>query len=47
MNKKFFRCCVCNDIHFGIDMPETCPTCRQKNAYIECDIEEATKMMEL
>jgi len=39
--KKFFRCFVCNDIHFGARGPEVCPTCGQKNAYVEIDPEEA------
>jgi rubrerythrin len=47
MNKKFFRCNVCNDIHLGIAGPEICPTCQQKNAYVEIDLEEAKKVMNL
>jgi len=43
--KKFFRCNVCNDIHYGISGPETCPTCRVKNAYVEITEKEARKVM--
>ena len=45
MNKKLFRCKICQDIHFGIDGPEICPTCKTKDAYEETDVEEAKKVM--
>jgi ferredoxin-thioredoxin reductase catalytic subunit len=35
MAKKFWRCTVCNDTHYGIKGPEICPTCSVKNAYVE------------
>lgn len=47
MTKKFFRCNVCNDIHYGISGPEMCPTCQTKNAYVEITKEEAKNVMEL
>ena len=47
MSKKFWRCNVCNDIHFGASGPEMCPTCQTKNAYVEIDKEEAKNIMEL
>lgn len=25
--KKFWRCTVCGDCHWGVLAPETCPTC--------------------
>ena len=40
-DKKFWRCTVCNDIHYGMGGPEICPTCQAKNAYVEVDKEEA------
>jgi rubrerythrin len=40
-NKKFFRCNVCNDIHYGVAGPEICPTRKAKNAYVEIDRKEA------
>ncbi|MGQ9673906.1 MAG: ferredoxin-thioredoxin reductase catalytic domain-containing protein [Candidatus Aminicenantales bacterium] len=43
--KKFWRCFVCNDIHYGLKPPEICPTCSVKNAYIEISSKEARKMM--
>ena len=43
--KKVFRCHVCNDIHFGIKPPETCPTCMAKNAYVEVSSAEAQKII--
>jgi len=41
MKKTFWRCFVCNDIHFGFRPPEICPTCKVKNAYIEIAAAEA------
>lgn len=43
--KKYWRCFVCNDIHFGIKPPEICPTCMAKDAYVEVSSEEAEKIM--
>jgi ferredoxin-thioredoxin reductase catalytic chain len=39
--KKYWRCFVCNDIHYGVNPPEICPTCRVKNAYVEISSAEA------
>lgn len=39
--KKYWRCFVCNDIHYGVNPPEICPTCQVKNAYVEISSEEA------
>ena len=47
MDKKFWRCTVCNDIHFGVAGPEICPTCQQKNVYVESDIKEAKNVMQI
>jgi ferredoxin-thioredoxin reductase catalytic subunit len=41
MKKTFWRCFVCNDIHYGIKPPEICPTCKVKNAYVEISASEA------
>jgi ferredoxin-thioredoxin reductase catalytic subunit len=43
--KKFWRCHVCNDIHYGIVSPELCPTCKVLNAYVEISSEEAQKIL--
>ena len=43
--KKFWRCNVCNDIHYGLKPPELCPTCLAKNAYVEVSSAEAGKVM--
>ncbi len=45
--KKFWRCFVCNDIHYGVKPPEICPTCLVKNAYVEISSEEAKKISSL
>ena len=47
MDKKYFRCNVCNDIHFGVGGPVICPTCKAENAYVEIDVSEAKKVMSL
>ncbi len=41
MRKKFWRCFICNDIHYGLKPPEICPTCLAKNAYVEISSKEA------
>ncbi len=41
--KKYWRCFVCNDIHYGVKPPEICPTCQAKNAYVEISSTEAKK----
>ena len=46
-NKKFFRCNVCNDIHYGIAGPEMCPTCNTRNAYVGIEEKEARYVMGL
>jgi len=40
-NKAFYRCTVCNDIHFGVIPPELCPSCFQKDKYIRVSKKEA------
>ena len=45
MAKKFFRCTVCGDVHWGMAAPETCPTCKQVNKYVEIDADEAKKLL--
>jgi ferredoxin-thioredoxin reductase catalytic subunit len=47
MNKKYFRCNVCNDIHFGSIPPEICPTCGAKHAYVEIEKREACNIQEI
>jgi ferredoxin-thioredoxin reductase catalytic subunit len=41
MKKKFWRCFVCNDIHWGFKPPEICPTCKVAHAYVEISAKEA------
>jgi ferredoxin-thioredoxin reductase catalytic chain len=38
--KKFWRCHVCNDIHYGTKPPAICPTCGAKNAFALSDRNE-------
>lgn len=46
MKKRFWRCHVCNDIHFGARPPEYCPTCGMRNAFVLCDQDEAVRLLE-
>jgi ferredoxin-thioredoxin reductase catalytic chain len=41
MKKRYWRCFVCNDVHYGVAAPELCPTCKVLNAYVEISAEEA------
>lgn len=43
--KRFWRCNVCNDIHYGASGPSPCPTCKVENAYVEITKEEARRVM--
>ncbi|MBS3140122.1 hypothetical protein J4479_03895 [Candidatus Woesearchaeota archaeon] len=43
--KKFWKCKICGDIHYGNAGPEVCPTCGVKNAYVETSKPEAKKSM--
>ncbi|MCJ7611100.1 MAG: hypothetical protein MUP19_02460 [Candidatus Aminicenantes bacterium] len=45
--KKYWRCFVCNDIHYGLRPPEKCPTCQAINAFVEVSADEARRMMSL
>ena len=45
--KKFWRCNVCNDIHYGTSGPEKCPTCAAEKAYVEEEEKEAKMVMGL
>lgn len=45
MKKKYWRCYVCNDIHYGIAPPELCPTCKVKHAYVEITSDEARRIL--
>jgi ferredoxin-thioredoxin reductase catalytic chain len=41
MKKKYWRCFVCNDIHYGFFPPDVCPTCKVAHAYVEVTSGEA------
>lgn len=45
MKKKYWRCYVCNDIHYGIAPPDVCPTCKVQHAYVEITADEARKIL--
>lgn len=43
--KRFWRCIVCNDVHYGAEPPRTCPTCMARNTYVEIDPQTGRKVM--
>jgi len=45
MKKRYWRCFVCNDIHYCVALPVLCPTCKVLNAYVEITAEEARKFL--
>jgi ferredoxin-thioredoxin reductase catalytic chain len=45
MKKRYWRCFVCNDIHYGVAPPELCPTCKVVNAYVEISADEARRFL--
>lgn len=45
MEKKLWRCNVCNDIHYGIKGPEICPTCHARNAFVLIDNDETMRVI--
>ena len=45
--KKLWRCNVCNDLRISAEPLEDCPTCYTKNAYIEIELNEFKKLLEL
>jgi rubrerythrin len=45
--RKFWRCHVCNDLSISITPPEICPTCFQKDAYVEINEKEIKTILEI
>jgi len=45
--KKYWRCKVCGDIHYGVNPPQECPTCHTEDAYEEISKAEAKKLLGL
>ena len=46
-NKKLWRCSVCNDLHIEEIPPKQCPTCYEINAYVEIELNEFRKLIEI
>lgn len=44
--KKFFRCQICGDIHYGLSKPDECPTCRSKDVYQDAKINEVREALQ-
>lgn len=45
--KKVWRCTVCNDLRIAIEPLEVCPTCYAQNAYVEININEFERLVEI
>jgi len=45
MTKKFYTCKVCGDIHYGVEAPDICPTCKAQKAYASINEADAKKAM--
>lgn len=45
MAKKYYKCKVCGDIHYGVEYPSPCPTCDTEDAYEEITEEEAKEAL--
>jgi len=45
--KKFWRCHVCNDLYIGKNPPKICPTCKEKEAYVEINEKEFRSFLEI
>jgi hypothetical protein len=45
INRKLWRCTVCNDLYIGQIPPKQCPTCSVIDAYIEINEKEFREMM--
>ncbi|MFA7686020.1 MAG: hypothetical protein WCX95_04445 [Candidatus Gracilibacteria bacterium] len=43
--KKYWRCTVCADLHYGVLPPALCPTCKQTEKYVEITKEEFLSAM--
>ena len=45
--KRYWKCTVCGDIHYGEHPPAECPTCNTPEAYVEITKEEAVAALGL
>jgi rubrerythrin len=45
--KKLWRCNVCNDLQISIEPLRECPTCFVENAYVEIELDEFKKLLEI
>lgn len=46
-DKKMWRCNVCNDLQISTEPLVECPTCFAKNAYVEINLSEFKKLIEI
>jgi rubrerythrin len=44
--KKYWRCTVCGDLHYGVNAPDPCPTCNNpQSKAVEITKEEFLKLL--
>ena len=47
MQKKFWLCTICGDLHVGANPPEVCPTCHQgKEKSVEITFDDMEKELQ-
>jgi rubrerythrin len=46
-SRKLWRCTVCNDLCINIQPPKLCPTCFQTDAYVEIELNEFKRLMDI
>ena len=45
--KKYWRCTICNDLHYGVNPPDPCPTCHNgADKAVEITKEEFLKLLQ-
>jgi len=44
VKKKYWRCHICGDIHYGDKPPAICPTCGMKNSFALTDSSEVSNV---
>lgn len=43
--KKIYKCRICNDIHWGVNTPEICPSCGKNDTYEEIQKEKVKESL--
>ena len=46
-SRKLWRCNACRDLHINIEPPKQCPTCFVIDAYVEIELNEFKRLLEI